>query len=112
MVNVNKRKYKRDLEINKRMIKAKKKRKKTIDKLNRTPNRNFTVANTNTVSQVPDLMKDVDIENSVKKAIELLTRTKCDESNEMLHNSVHAANICVVCDTFIIGIEPIEWLSK
>ena len=59
MVNVNKRKYKRDLEINKRMIKAKKKRKKTIDKLNRTPNRNFTVANTNTVSQVPDLMKDV-----------------------------------------------------
>ena len=58
MVNVNKRKYKRDLEINKHMITARKKE-KTIEKLYRTPNRNFTVANTNTVSQVPDLMKDV-----------------------------------------------------
>jgi len=41
------------------MITASKIRKKTIEKLYRTPNRNFTVANTNTVSQVPDLMKDV-----------------------------------------------------
>jgi len=57
-------------------------------------------------------MNDVDIGNSVKKAIEVLTRTKCDKLNEMLHNSVHAANICVVCDTFIIGMEPNEWISK
>ena len=127
MVNINKRKHKKDLAINKNMIIARKKRKNAIDQLSRQPNRNFTVTNTNTVNQVPDsmkdvdientdqvpdLMKDIDIENSVKKAIEALTRTKCDESNEMPHNSVHAANICVVCDTFIIGMEPIEWLSK
>jgi len=46
------------------------------------------------------------------KAIDFLTRTKCDESNDIQRNTSHAANICVVCDTFIIGIEPIEWLSK
>ena len=42
----------------------------------------------------------------------MLTRTKGDNSNDMQCNTSHAANICVVCDTFIIGMEPIKWLSK
>ena len=48
-------------------------------------------------------MEDVDITYYVNKAIEILSRPKCDNSNEMIHSSVHAANICVVCDVFIIG---------
>ena len=113
MVNINKRKYKKDLAINKHMITARKKEKKsTINKLSRQPNKNVSILNKNIVNQFPDSMKDVDIENYVKKAIEALARTKCDNSNEMLHNSVHTANICVVCDTFIIGMEPVEWISK
>ena len=117
MNNNYKKKYDIDRAIIKNMITARKKRKITIDKLSRQPTRNFSVKNTDTVNQNPFLMKDVDIENSnqvpdsmkdidiinyIKKTIEALTRTKSDKSNEIPHNSVHAANICVVCDTFII----------
>ena len=108
MDNKYRRKSQNDRAINKHMIASRKQREKTIDRTHRKPDKIFIIENINTVNQVPDLMKDVDIENSVKKAIEILTRTKCYNSNEMLHNSVHASNICVICDTFIIGMEPIE----
>ena len=110
--NKRKRKHQQDALINKNLSTARKKRKQTVYNLSRTPNRNFTITNEDTNNQVPDLIKDIDIDNSVKKAISMLTRTKGDNSNDMQCNTSHAANICVVCDTFIIGMEPIEWLSK
>ena len=42
----------------------------------------------------------------------MLTRTNSNNPNEMQYNTEYAANICVVCDIFIIVIEPIEWVSK
>jgi len=66
--NKYKKKYQNVRAINKNMITARRKRKRTIEKLSRQPNRNFTVANTNTDDQVPDLTKDMDIDNSVIKS--------------------------------------------
>ena len=110
--NKRKRKHQQDALINKKLSTARKKRKQTVYNLSRSPNRNFTITNEDTNNQVPDLIKDIDIDNSVKKAISMLTRTKCDNSKDIQCNTSHAANICVVCDTFNIGMEPIAWLSK
>ena len=77
-----------------------------------TNNGFINISNEDTHNQVPDLLKDVDIENSVKKSSAMLTRTKSNNSNEMQCNTENAINIRVVCDIFIIGMEPIEWVSK
>ena len=35
----------------------------------------------------------------------MITRTKCS-------NTEHKACVCVICDCFIIGVEPIYWLLE
>ena len=72
------RKYQQYALINKNLSTARKKSKQTVYNLSRTPNKNFTITNEDTNNQVPNLIKDIDIDNSVKKAISMLTRTKGD----------------------------------
>ena len=60
---------------------------------------------------IPNLMNNIDTETSVEKAMEYLKRTiinDCIDSEQELHS----ANVCVVCDRFIIGIESIELISE
>ena len=40
----------------------------------------------------------------MNKSIDFITRTKTKETT-------HKACVCVICDCFIIGIEPICWLT-
>ena len=95
------------------MVKSRKKIKKIMYNLSMNPSNSFTVIpNENTINQVPDLLKDIDIENSVKKAIAMLIRTKSKNSDKLLHSTKYAANTYVLCDMFIIRMDPIEWLSK
>ena len=59
---------------------------------------------------VTDSLTDVDIERSIKKHTAMLTRTKSDNSNRIEYITGNVSNICVVCDTFIIGMETIQWV--
>ena len=88
--------------IHEHLLKAKKKRKKTVYNLSGIPYKSFTDTNEDTNNQVPNLIKDIDIDNAVKNAISMLTRTKCDNSNNIQCNTSYTTYICVVCDTFII----------
>ena len=102
----------REILITKNLKSTRKKRRLLAYNKSASPNRNFSITNENTHIQVPDLTKDIDIDYSVKKAIQMLIRTKIDNSNDEQCSPLHSANICVVCDTFIIGVEPVEWISK
>ena len=54
---------------------------------------------------VPPLCSTINRSIPLDKALDELTRT------EMI-TSKHKACVCVICDSFIIGIEKIKWLSE
>ena len=56
---------------------------------------------------IPNILDSLDIDNSVKEALQYLKRTKISDDDD----DVHAACVCVICDTFIIGVEPVHWIS-
>ena len=58
-----------------------------------SPNRIFSITNENINIQVPDSTKDIDIDYSVKKAIQMLIRTKVDNSNDKQCRTLYSANI-------------------
>ena len=58
----------------------------------------------NGLTVVPSLCETIQREQPLSKTLEILNRTKRSNSN-------HHACVCVVCDSFIIGTEPICWLS-
>ena len=109
-----KNRYRRDTLIDRNLTSARKKRKISLYNRSTSPNKNFSITNENINSQVPDLTKDIDIDIdcSVKKAIHMLIQTKVDNSNDQQCSTLHSANICVVCDIFIISMEPVEWKSN
>ena len=59
------------------------------------------------VPLIPTLCASVDRKGPVKKALEYLTRTKVQGSD-----NDHQPCVCVICDSFIIGTETICYLSK
>ena len=59
------------------------------------------------VPLVPKLCVNVDRKGPLKKALEYLTRTKVQGSD-----NDHQPCVCVICDSFIIGTEKICYLSK
>ena len=105
-------KCKQDTLISRNLTSARKKRKLSVCNRLTSPNSNSSITNENINIQVPDLTKDIDIDYSTEKAIQMLIRTKIDNSNDEQCSTLHSANICVVCDTFIIGVEPVGWISK
>ena len=56
---------------------------------------------------IPNILDSLDTDNSVKEALQYLRRTKISDDDD-----VHAACVCVICDTFIIGVEPVHWISR
>ena len=54
---------------------------------------------------IPDILKDVDIESAAADALKYLLRTK-DKDRK------HQMPVCVCCDQFVYGIEEVKSLSK
>jgi len=85
---------------------------------------------------VPMITKNIEIENSVKKAFEHIMKTKIGQdetisddilqvihrsnSNEQngrnieipLYDQLHQANVCIICDRFITGTADLNWIKK
>jgi hypothetical protein len=85
---------------------------------------------------VPMITKNIEIENSVKKANEHIMKTKIgqdetipDDLLQVIHQSIsteqsgrnieiplydqlHQANVCVICDRFITGTVDLNWIKK
>ena len=70
--NARKNKYMRDTYISEKWTSARKKRKMSVYNISTSPKRNFSIINENINSQVPDLIKDIDIDYSTKKSILML----------------------------------------
>ena len=52
----------------------------------------------------PQPCQSISRKNSLDKALKFLTRTE-------IARNMHKACVCVICDTFIVGVEKIYWLS-
>ena len=57
------------------------------------------------LDKIPELCNSVDRSDLLDKSLEVLTRTRT------LHNN-HKACVCIICDSFIIGVEKICWLNE
>ena len=58
---------------------------------------------------IPQISQSIEDGKCVKQSISLLKQTKIPDNES---DEVHSANICVVCDRFIIGIQQINWLKS
>ena len=61
----------------------------------------------NVIAEIPDLCGFIDRKKAAKSALEYTTRTKINGTD-----NEHRACVCTVCDSYIIGTEPICWLTK
>ena len=58
---------------------------------------------------IPQISQSIEDGKCVKQSISLLKQTKIPDNES---DEVNSANICVVCDRFIIGIQQINWLKS
>ena len=56
---------------------------------------------------IPNLCESIDRKTSMKEALKYMNRTKIENTKDK-----HRACICTICDSFIIGVEPVCWLSR
>ena len=85
------------------------------DDTNETPslsqNNSTTIHQAKGTSCVPDLVASIETNDTVKTAAHFLSRTAVNEFDETTGEQKHAALVCVVCDSFIIGMEPVHWIE-
>ena len=87
--------------LKERERKAKQREKKKRDKL----------SNDTAIPNVPNIASTVDTDTSLKKAVVALNRTSLNRKNCGIQEELHAALVCIICDQFIIGMEPHFWIS-
>ena len=57
-----------------------------------------------------ELLSDDSIKKAMKNALKYLHRTKVEEPNG--RGFKHRAHVCIICDRFIIGTEPLKWMTR
>ena len=70
-------------------------------------NANVHSTTNNSPPTIPDLCGSIDRKKSMEEALGFINRTKINGTE-----NEHRACVCCICDSFIIGVEPICWLSK
>ena len=76
-------------------------------RLNNGLNNEIEARDDRLLPEIPDLCGFIDRKKAAKNALDYTTRTTINETNDE-----HKACVCTVCDSYIIGIEPVCWLSK
>ena len=97
---------KKDYKIVKKRKLDNKKRKLDNEKKCNSKKKNKKATSTIVIPQISQSIEDG---KCVKQSISLLKQTKIPDNES---DEVHSANICVVCDRFIIGIQQINWLKS
>ena len=87
-----------------RISKDKNSKKENIPTIN-TPSGEEPISRYTEPSVVPQLSSTISRKKPLEESLSAITRTKCSDTK-------HKACVCVICDCFIIGVEPILWLTE